>query len=108
MQLEQTIGTRAGPTSRPMPRRSSSRATPEAASSPKAEPPERQTAWMAATVFSGRSRSVSREAGAPPRTSTPADAPSGATMTVQPVAASRFVLWPKRKPSTVWMGMDCH
>ena len=91
IQLEHTIGTCVGPTGRPMPRLSSSRATPLAASRPKADPPERQTAWTLSTVFSGRSRSVSREAGAPPRTSTPPVAPSGATITVQPVPASSSV-----------------
>lgn len=53
MQLEHTIGTCVGPTGRPMPRLSSSRATPLAASRPKADPPERQTAWTLSTVFSG-------------------------------------------------------
>ena len=43
------------------------------------------------TVFSGRSKSVSRDAGAPPRTSTPPVALSGATITVQPVPASSSV-----------------
>ena len=107
MQLEHTMGTRVGPTSSPIPRASSSRATPDAASRPKAEPPERQTACTTSTVFSGRSRSVSREAGAPPRTSTPPVAPCSATMTVHPVAASRFVKWPIRKPSMLLMGMGC-
>ena len=91
IQLEHTIGTCVGPTGRPMPRLSSSRATPLAASRPKADPPERQTAWTLSTVFSGRSRAVSRDAGAPPRTSTPPVAPSGATITVQPVPASSSV-----------------
>ena len=44
IQLEHTMGTCVGPTDRPMPRLSSSRATPLAASRPKADPPERQTA----------------------------------------------------------------
>ena len=90
-QLEQTMGTMVGPTGRPMPRRSSSRAAPEAASRPKAEPPESITAWILSTVFSGFSRSVSRDAGAAPRTSTPAVAPCGATIAVQPVPAWRLV-----------------
>ena len=38
-------------------------------------------------MFSGLSRSVSRVAGPPPRTSTPQVAPSGAMKTVQPVPA---------------------
>ena len=40
MQLEHTMGTCVGPTGRPMPRLSSSRATPLAASRPKADPPK--------------------------------------------------------------------
>ena len=104
MQLEHTIGTRVGPTGRPMPRASSSRAAPLAASRPNAEPPDSMTAWTTSTVFSGRSRSVSRLAGAPPRTSTPPVAPAGAMMAVHPVPASGFVQCPKRKPSTSWMG----
>ena len=90
-QLEQTMGTLPTPTSRPMPRSSSSCMAPEAASSPKAEPPESTTACTRSTVFSGLSKSVSREAGAAPRTSTPPTAPLGATMAVQPVPASRSV-----------------
>ena len=65
--------------------------TPSEAPRPKADPPDRTTPCTASTVFSGCRRSVSRVAGAPPRTSTPQVAPSGATQTVQPVPASASV-----------------
>ena len=97
---EHTMGTTVGPTGKPMPRRSSSRAAPEDASSPNAEPPDSTTAFTWSTVSSGLSRSVSRDAGAPPRTSTPPVAPFGHTITVHPVSPSRSVQWPKRNPST--------
>lgn len=45
-------------------------------------------------MFSGLRRSVSRVAGPPPRTSTPAVAPFSHRMTVQPVAASTLLAWP--------------
>ena len=87
----ETIGTTPTPTSSPMPWRSSSSATPQDAARPYAEPPESTTAFSVWTVSSGRRRSVSRVAGAPPRTSTPPVAPLGQMMTVQPVPASALV-----------------
>ncbi len=80
-----------------MPRAASSSMTPVEAASPKALPPASTTACTASIMFSGRNRSVSRVAGPPPRTSTPHTAPSGATTTVHPVAASGFWACPQRK-----------
>ena len=89
-QEAQTSGTLAAPVSKPMPRSSSQRITPPAASSPKALPPLSTTAWIRSAAATGFSNSDSREAGPPPRTSSPAAAPSGHRTTVHPVAASRF------------------
>ena len=97
-QAEETIGTMPTPTSRPTPLRSSSSAAPEAAARPYAEPPESMTQWRTFTVSSGLRRSVSRVAGAPPRTSTAPVAPFGQTMAVHPVPASASVACPARKP----------
>src|SRR5207302_7302157 len=72
--------------------------TPPAASSPKALPPVRTMAWTSSTMCNGCSRSVSRVAGAPPRTSTPPIAVVSQSMTVQPVPASRLVSCPTRMP----------
>src|SRR6266516_6687803 len=72
--------------------------TPPAASSPKALPPVRTMAWTFSTMCIGCSRSVSRVAGAPPRTSTPPTAGVSQRMTVQPVPASRLVSCPTRMP----------
>ena len=83
-----TIGTCAPASSNPMPRSDSASITPQDASRPKALPPDRMTACTSCTMFSGLRRSVSRVAGPPPRTSTPHTAPSGATITVQPVPAA--------------------
>src|SRR5579884_889913 len=47
-------------------------------------------------MYTGRNKSVSRVAGAPPRTSTPPTATVSQRMTVQPVPASRLVSWPTR------------
>ena len=79
------MGTRAGPTASPKPRSASQRIAPPAASSPKALPPVSSTACTCCTVLSGRSSSVSRVPGAPPRTSTPHTAPASQRTTVQPV-----------------------
>ena len=87
-----TIGTLAGPTCTPMPRDSSQRMTPPAASSPNALPPASSTAWIFSTELSGDSSSVSRVPGAAPRTSTPATAPSSTSTTVQPVGR-RVSVW---------------
>ncbi len=74
-QAPTTMGTRAPSTGKPMPRAASSSMTPVEAASPKALPPASTTACTASIMFSGRSRSVSRVAGPPPRTSTPHTAP---------------------------------
>ena len=58
---------------------------------------------MACTICTrlpGRSRSVSRVAGAAPRTSTPAVAPASARITVQPVGRCASVKWPTLMPGT--------
>src|SRR5579859_3924471 len=55
-------------------------------------------ACTSSTICMGRSRSVSRVAGAPPRTSTPPTAGASQRMTVQPVPASRLVSCPTRMP----------
>ena len=60
--------------------------TPLLDSRPKALPPLNTTAWTSSTIFLGFNKSVSRVAGPPPRTSTPATAPSFEMMTVHPVA----------------------
>ena len=50
------------------------------------------------TIFDGLSRSVSRVAGAAPRTSTLAVAPDSISTTVQPVGRSVSVKWPTLMP----------
>ena len=95
-----TMGTRAVPTCTPMPRSSSQRITPPAASSPKALPPDSSTACTTSTAFSGESKSVSRVPGAAPRTSTPPTAPFGVRITVQPVGRRVSVKWPTLMPGT--------
>ena len=67
------------------------RMTPDAESRPNALPPERTIACAIWTRLTGLSRSVSRVAGAEPRTSTPAVAPASARITVQPVGRSASV-----------------
>ena len=95
-----TIGTlMPTPTSKPMSRSESSLITPDAASSPKADPPLRMTALTAFTVFSLLRRSVSLVAGPPPLTSTPPTAPSSHMITVQPVPFSLFSALPSLNPS---------
>ena len=84
----------------PTPSASSTRTTPSAAASPKADPPDSTTASSRATVRVGASSSNSRVAGAPPRTSPDAVVPSGNRTTVQPVRATRSLQWPTRTPST--------
>ena len=64
-------------------------------------PPERITQLICWTVFTGRRSSVSREAGLPPRTSTPAQAPCSQRIAVQPVACSKSWAWPILKP-LIW------
>ena len=89
-----TTGTRAAPVSWPRPRSSHQRCTPDAASRPNALPPLSTSAVTSCTDASGASRSVSRVAGPPPRTSTPPTEPgrrqhhraAGAGRGVGPVA----------------------
>ena len=56
-------------------------------------PPLKQIACTLWTRFSGRSNSVSRVPGPPPRTSTPATAPRGVNTTVVPVSQPRPARW---------------
>ena len=83
-----TMGTRTGPTGKPWPCCSNHCMTPDAASKPKALPPESKTACTWGTELWGASTSVSRVPGAAPRTSTPPTVPSGQITTVQPVGRS--------------------
>ena len=64
--------------------RASAACTPDAASSPKAEPPDSTMALIASTELCGSSRSVSRVPGAPPSTCTPATAGSSQSRAVTP------------------------
>ena len=90
-----------------MPRSSRYRMTPPAASSPKALPPASTMAWMTCAAASGLSSSLSREAGPPPRTSSPAGAPSlPSSTTVQPVPAAVFSAWPIWRLSKDVMGIS--
>ena len=93
-----TIGTGPAPVAKPDPCSAHQRITPSAAASPNAEPPVSTTASSRSTMRSGASRSNSRVAGAPPRTSPDAVVPSGNRITVQPVCASGCVQWPTRTP----------
>src|ERR1041384_4060032 len=58
--------------------------TPSAAARPNADPPLNTTASTRSTSRPGASRSVSRVAGAAPRTSPPPTVPDGARITVTP------------------------
>src|SRR3954466_9167637 len=69
-----------------------------AVANPNADPPLRTTASMRATRRSGDSRSHSRVAGAPPRTSPDATVPAGNRATVHPVFATGSVQCPTRTP----------
>src|SRR5436190_17449241 len=103
-----TIGTTKGvaapsagaPMVAPMPRSSSQRMTPPAASRPNALPPARTTACTLSIALTGSSNSVSRVPGEAPRTSTPATAPARAITTVQPVGRRASVKWPTSRPAT--------
>ena len=92
-----TMGTSALSTGKPMPRSASSSMTPVDDAKPNALPPESTTACTDSIMFSGLSKSVSRVAGPPPRTSTPQTAPAGATSTVQPVPIRGSSAWAVRK-----------
>ena len=84
-----TIGTRTAPTAKPRPAAARASITPDAASSPKAEPPESTSASTLSTSRSGASRSVSRVPGAPPMTCTAATNGSSAVNTVVPDLSPR-------------------
>src|SRR5262249_55417666 len=95
-----TIGTRATPVSKPMPASSRYATTPSAAASPKALPPVSRIAFASCTSMPGRSRSVSRVPGAPPRTTPDPTVPGGGRTTVQPVMPAASVQCPTRIPGT--------
>src|SRR5665647_2170539 len=71
----QTIGTTPTPTSNPTPFSSKYSIAPDPASRPYALPPLSITAWICSTRLTGLRSSVSLDAGPPPLTSTPAQAP---------------------------------
>src|SRR5581483_3864846 len=95
-----TRGTRPPLVSNPTPRCSRCAMTPKQASSPNALPPASTTAWTRSTRCPGSSRSRPRMPEAPPRTSTAAVAPAGASTAVHPVRPARSVAWPTRSPAT--------
>src|SRR5947209_3746971 len=74
--------------------------TPSAAANPNALPPARTIAFAWSTSVPGRQRSISRVAGADPRTSTPTTAPASQRTTVTPVSASRSPACPATMPGT--------
>jgi hypothetical protein len=79
-----TIGTRALRTAKPRPCSLSQACTPDAASRPKAEPPDNVMASMPSTVCAGSSNAVSRVPGPPPRKSIEATAGASKTIAVAP------------------------
>src|SRR5450755_448415 len=93
-----TIGTGPPAVAKPCPRSARYRITPSAADNPKADPPARTIASTRSTVREGSSRSVSRVAGAPPRTSPEPTEPEENSITVTPVPIP--VTWPMRTPAT--------
>ena len=95
-----TIGTRAPPTAKPRPCSRSQACTPEAVSSPKAEPPDSAMASMPSTVCAGSSNAVSRVPGPPPRTSIEATAGSSKMIAVAPEPRRASVAWPIFSPGT--------
>src|SRR6185369_15645542 len=74
--------------------------TPSPVERPNRLPPDRATPKICSTILTGLSRSVSRVAGAAPRTSTPAVAPDSIRTTVQPVGRSVSVWCPTLMPGT--------
>src|SRR5699024_415262 len=83
-----TIGTLVTPTSNPIPCSSKYLITPDAASTPNAEPPDKTIPCIFSIIFLEDSKSVSLVPGAEPLTSTPAVAPSSQIIVVQPVIPS--------------------
>src|SRR5664280_2024392 len=92
------MGTRASRTWKPRPCSRSHDCTPEAASSPKAEPPDSAMASMPSTVCAGSSKAVSRVPGPPPRTSTLATTAASNTIAVTPEPSLPSPAWPTRRP----------
>ena len=72
--------------------------TPSAAARPNALPPVSRMACACSSSMPGRSASVPRVPGAPPRTSTPGTAPPGTSTTVQPVRPASSVQCPTDTP----------
>ena len=95
-----TIGIRLSPYAMPAFFSSRYRRTPSPLERPNRLPPERAMPWICSAIFVGFSRSVSRVAGAAPRTSTPAVAPPSINTTVQPVGRAVRVWWPTLMPGT--------
>src|SRR5262245_33579940 len=95
-----TSGTTPAGVGKPTPRASRCAIAPKTASRPKALPPARTTAWIRSARWRGSSRSRPATPEAQPRTSTPATAPSGQRIAVQPVAPTGSEAWPTRSPGT--------
>ena len=89
---------RASRIRKPRPCSRSQACTPEAASSPKAEPPDSTMASMPSTVCAGSSKAVSRVPGPPPRTSTLATTAASNTIAVTPEPSLASPAWPTRRP----------
>src|SRR5438445_10552793 len=102
MQAVGTIGTVPAAVAYPCPWSARNRITPSAAASPKAEPPASTIASTRVTVREGSSKSTSRVAGAPPRTSAEPTEPEGNNTTVTPVELR--VTCPTRTPGTAKLG----
>src|SRR4029434_883360 len=82
----------------PRPCSRSQACTPDAASRPKADPPDKTMASMLSTVSAGSSRAVSRVPGPPPRTSTLAITASSKTTAVTPEPSLGSPACPTRTP----------
>src|SRR6185503_16663383 len=95
-----TIGTRAERTAKPRPCSASHACTPDAASSPKADPPESAMASTPCTVCAGSRSAVSRVPGPPPRTSMEATAGASSTTAVTPEARRASSALPTSTPGT--------
>ena len=95
-----TMGTRTAPTGNPRPLSAKASATPDAASRPKADPPDRTRASTFCTRRSGASRSVSLVPGAPPMTCTAAVNGCSEVSTVVPDLRVASEALPTRNPST--------
>ena len=96
-----TIGIRTVPTGNPRPVSAIASATPDAASRPKADPPDKTNASTFFTRRSGASRSVSLVPGAPPMTCTAAVNGCSAVSTVVPDLSAASEAFPDLKPFDV-------